>query len=410
MDGDGDFDLFDFWADLQYGDDEYWDNEPSGMPTAGQKTKRTAGTPLKPVAKRRLLSLGDTDGGLVRFVPTLSRIRFASQRRAESTALSSFALLPDWRDRFAGTTGLIKLKAMPVEMKKAAESKEEDTPPKVRLAELIADEDDDDRAEGEGELEDEAEEPDAVSADMDQNDELLHSVLAEKLRGTPLEGMDNGMLMQIMGEMKSGGGDGNALDVLTNSLLGKATEGNDMGVSGWLSQQGVALDADDGAEDGDEISTTDDMAPSSSSMRRKLQSSPQDSAIGPSQAATKEMPMHGSSPCSSSKKRSAPSGARDNSKKRKVVFDVAEEGATSHGPSTTRDEASTAIAHTNSEVAPAEIRPRQTRKRKAVEEDPGLNGIVPSQKRQARKMVSTVEKDAPTPSRRIRSTRATAGK
>ena len=330
-----DFDLFDYWDDLLYCDDEYWDHGgiETGTLKIGQKRKRNVKNSRMENGKRQKLSLMDTEGGGVRFISLAVRNRMAETQPPVLDRRESFALLPDWRERFAGQdSGVVMTKSMPEEMKKAAEGKDEHTPPKARQMNAEVAEGDE-AWEDEDEAEDEDEEGDLQAELASLDPEMMKAVLKQKLGDAGLEGMDEGAFMQTIAKMLGGeeGADG-AADDLANQLLGQATEGNgDAALSGWLSQQGVPLDAAE--EEGDETSSvaTADLPEAASSGRKAMQVSPPDSAIEMSKAggggggATAELAIHNSSPSASAKKRMAPTEDLDDesmTKRKKVTFDV----------------------------------------------------------------------------------------
>jgi hypothetical protein len=455
--------MFDYWEDLKYGNDAYWENGGLGVPT-GEKRKRTMQKPTKQVLKRRKVTLKDTESDNVRFVPMVARTKFVRTVTSPKRR-PTFALLPNWRQRFADQTGVIQPKSMPADMKRAAESKDEDiTPPQTRHFDAMAT----DQGQGgdEGEWEDEDEE---IQLDTHQTEAALASVLGDRLKGTPLEGMDRGQLLETLSGMLSGGGE-NAISELTNTLLGQTSEegGEAMsGLRGWLSQQGASLPEGDEEED-DEMAN--DAAPSSSI--HVPQASPIDSAIGSSKGGPTDLSLHDSSP-SSAKKRGAASDASGSARKRKrVAFKGAENGAPtgrSFSPEVGEDETtvpaetsasnlangttaheldeeeSTTVATTRSvnakaarknrkgtasqnepdpvdavdeESGDAQARPipapptRQTRKRKADTEPNALepHDAAPSNKRQARKIAATRSTNEGTIGRRTRSGRSAVGK
>ncbi|KAK5170628.1 uncharacterized protein LTR77_005217 [Saxophila tyrrhenica] len=318
-----DFDPYEYFMDTEYGDNEYWDNSRTGASPTGEKRKRSAAAPKTAEKRRKLSSEYDN----VVFVPMAERIRPRDRAPTDPKTLRPFALLPDWRTRFSKTSGEIEEKPMPVDMKKAAESKDSDVSPQA-LRRKDATET---AGENEDEWEDEEEEPAEGAATEDLqaqlaslDPEMVKAILKQRMGDAGLEGMDEGAFMQTISKMLSG--EGNADDAagdLANSLLGQATAGNDSALTGWLSQQGVSLDeAKEGEEDeGEEIEVAQ---PSARAGRRVVKASPHDSAIGGSKGGRKQMAMHGSSP-SSARKRSAPEEAQDasgSSKKRRVVSEV----------------------------------------------------------------------------------------
>ena len=314
-------DFISFWDECEYVDDEYWDNGPISSPTSKQiaKRKRDEYAPQLPLAKKRRALMENLEN--VQFVSMRKRLELYYQPPPRLGDVKAFALLPDWRDRFAKDTGVFVEKAMPEEMKKAAEAQDQDTPPKKQHYTAFADGADDQEWMDEDEAEDEDGEAEGMPA-LDL--EALKSVLKQRLRDAGLKDMDENAMMSAISKMLSG--DEDALGDLTNTLLGQAAEGNDSAVSGWLSQQGVSLD--EAAEDDDASSVATAELPSiaGNGSESKFEVSPPDSAIEVAKQSgeTKQMAMHGSSPSASARKRSAPQDTDDQStsKRKRVTFDA----------------------------------------------------------------------------------------
>ena len=317
------FDFYDYWDELQYGEDEYWDQGGTGAlaSEAGQKRKRGMVNTGKNDFKRRKLSLKDTDGGNVRFVDSAVRIQNFMKQAPMLGRRGSFALLPDWRKRFENDAGVMFNKEMPDAMKNAAEGKNEVAPQQHGHLDASAENE---------EWEDEDEEV-GMQADLATLDpETLKAVLKQNLGNAGLEGLDEAALMSIISKMLAGdeGADSAAGD-MANTLLEQATQSNDTALSGWLSQQGVSLDAAE-EEEGETSSVATGELPTSvaENVAKKLQVSPPDSAIGSlkgGDGASKQMAIHSSSPSGSTRKRPATveDGVGDIAKKRKrVSFEV----------------------------------------------------------------------------------------
>lgn len=461
-----DIDMFEYWDDLHYGEDEYWDNAGLGVPTAeaGKKRKRNETKPTHHAQKRRKLNLKDTGGDNVRFVNVAARIARRDPPMLEQP--TSFALLPDWKHRFASDTGVAVAKSMPEAMKKAAEGKDEDSPLRSRQPNASDAQGDDEGWEDEGE-EDEDMEAQLTSLDP----EAIKAILKQRLGDAGLEGMDEHAFMQTITKMLSGeGGADEAADDLASSLLGQATQGNDTALSGWLSQQGVSLDAAQDEEDDETASVATPDLPQTSTVRhlQSVEISPPDSAIEVSRStsgATSEMAIHPPSPSASAKKRAAPSEHQEGARKRKkVTFDVpassqsvqadnedGEEitvaarseipdpptsenplmsGTTldnedtraaktrgangkavkgnkhkSDGPKVMETDAEQEVAANIGEAAPV----RQTRKRKAQDDDDEIAVAAPTPKKQAKKASASAAPNAGPPAKRTRSARAKVG-
>lgn len=444
------FDLYDYWEDLMYGEDEYWDTEGGGVSISGEKRKRGLASRVlsKGMGKRRKLSLKDTDGGNVRFIPLAARVRTGSRAPLLQRKGSSFALLPDWRQQFADATGIFEAMAMPMDMKEAAEAGDQVTPLKTEHQHVKLND------------EDEIDEDDDEDAQVDLltlEPETLKAILKQKLGDAGLAGMDENAFMHTISKMLSE--DEGADDVageLADSLLGRVAEGNDHAVSGWLSKQGVKLDAEEDYED-DEASISVAQRPSDAgnTVKSSTQASPRDSAIGSSKGEAPELILHGSSPLMR-KKRSAPLEADRIVKKRKsevgsqnVVIEEAPEDddsiAVSADPEAEKDtiavantkEANTQASTTNKtrsakskthnrpsmngsmeehdgvaeeiKVTPPKSRATRKRKMDADAEDDAHGSSESRQTKQAKKTAEASNEDL-TGGRRTRSARARAGK
>lgn len=324
-----DFDLYEYWDDVEYGDDAYWEyGLPEKKAENGQKRRRVAAAEATPSKRRKTEETIQEDVKNGDLSPMVFMSRAERNRRflADPPLLkgkNTVSLLPDWRRRFKDADGVVTAKKMPAAMKNAAEAQDEDTPPRKGYVHLTENGEDD---EEEGDWEDddeEGEEEGGIALDP----EMLQTILREKLGAAGLGGADEAGFMQAIQQMMSGQGGEDATGDLANALLGKLTsQGGDEALSGWLSQQGVDL------EDGDETSSvaTEELPEASKPStggRRNLHQSPSDSAIGMAEVNSSgrkptQMPLH-SSPTSSSKKRSAAAEEPKPAKKaKKVQFDV----------------------------------------------------------------------------------------
>ena len=131
-------DWISYWDECEYVDDEYWDNGPVGAPNSKPTTKRKQEeyTTNNPTAKRRRVVMESIEN--VRFVSMAKRLERYYKLAPMLGNVKPYALLPDWRERFAKNTGVIEEKAMPEAMKKAAEARNEDTPPQERQFDAFA--------------------------------------------------------------------------------------------------------------------------------------------------------------------------------------------------------------------------------------------------------------------------------
>ena len=323
-----DLDLFGYWDDLEYGDDTYWDS--LGSFATGKKRKRPEGV-HKVSPKRKRLSLREMSGGPVAFVSMADRKRQWSRCAPIKKGLKSFALLPDWRERCAEADVSMSVKAMPAEMRRAAEANDEDTPEGPRNHDPDAMDD------GEGDWEDEDEDEELQAGDADAagdalaqianvDMEALQNVLKQKLGESGLGGVDESMFMQAMQRMLSGSGStGDVAGELAKHLLDTTAEQDDSAFGSWLSQQGVSLDQAD--EDDTESVATAEMPGSSSASKQGdgVQISPPDSAIEMVRSGrTAQLALHDGSP-KAAKKRLAQTAVEDGGsgrKRKRVTFDV----------------------------------------------------------------------------------------
>jgi hypothetical protein len=228
-----DFELFDFWNDLEYVDNAYWDDVsvPIRKLDARGKAQKGASRGLKATAKR--LRTGDGTGSSIRgYDPISYRSRaerdhyVAKASPMISSRTPAYALLPDWRVRLAkeperrrpGPTTLPVL-------------------PDVAYAESdggsYSEIDDDDEQE--------------AGSGLQIDPEMLKAILKEKLGQAGLEGLDEGVFMETISKLMSG--DETAADGLANSPLGNMSSDNGSGaLSSWLTGQGVSLENDDEAD------------------------------------------------------------------------------------------------------------------------------------------------------------------
>ncbi|TKA68826.1 hypothetical protein B0A55_08725 [Friedmanniomyces simplex] len=319
-----DYDDYSFWDEMEYVDDAYWDAEGRGtsrqqqgksaaeVVMAGQKKRKRVGGGLAGLVggkKRKVSEVrgvagrdGEGKGGVETVVYRTHGERYGLPPPALMVGRGKvYALLPDWKTRFADQDGLVKTAGMPADMRKAAEAKEEDTPPKkARLVDMLHD--------GEGEEEWDNEDPAAEEAEGGLEDlpaldpDMLKTILKQKLGEAGLEGIDEAAFMSSISKLLSGEAtDDDATADLTNLLLGNA--GGDSAVAGFLSRQGVSLD-DAEEEAAEEEEEEEDSAISG------LDTSPAGAGT------TMQMPLHSASSNGSTR------GRATRGKEKKVTFDV----------------------------------------------------------------------------------------
>ncbi|KAK4544753.1 hypothetical protein LTR36_004002 [Oleoguttula mirabilis] len=329
------YDLFGYWDDLEYADDTYWDYDAGHQPgqgteKAGQKRKRGAPAMVGGTDKRRKVSgtHAATVSGLeasqpesVVFMSREQRNRLAGRPAPTLTNRIAVSFLPDWKERFADKDGVVSVESMPADMQLAAEAEEDDTPHKARAghtdAMLVGNEEGGDW-EDEDAGEELGEQDQAENALAGLDPDMLKMILKQKLGEAGLEGIDESAFIDTLNKMLAGDEDEAAGD-LANSLLGQATaQGGNTALSGWLSQQGVSMDA---AEEDDASSVaTAELSEGSGRAGQSMQVSPPDSAI--SVPETKQMALHPGSPTSTQKEMPATTRLQKKKSGKRVTFDV----------------------------------------------------------------------------------------
>jgi hypothetical protein len=433
------FELYAFWEDLEYADDAYWDYGPS----SGGKRKREMGKKVGITDKRqkREVETYDREEDPCLFVSREERTRSFFEPPPLLKNPVQYSFLADWRTRFANKDGLVENKAMPVDMKRAAEATTFETPLKVRAAgdtgmnmEEGKDQDEEEGDDWEDDEEDAEEGEDDEENGTSLDPDLLKEILKQKLGDVGLSGEDEAAFMQVISTMMSGDNPDDAAGDLTTTLLNKLTSdtGSDSALSGWLSRQGVALE---GGEDDDDDSASVATVDLPEGLRhrglntRQSQDSPIDSVVG-GEAQKRTSLLSGSPSTSSTKKRTATTMEEvDNpsKKQKKVTFDVpsssssdppiqaASDLPTSEDPlvseRTLPKQASPVEGPTQTKKeAPAK---RTTRKRKAADTDVIEQEKPPEKKKMRKKEVETPEAAASPmgpPAKRTRAAKAKAGK
>ncbi|KAK0893915.1 hypothetical protein LTR02_012562 [Friedmanniomyces endolithicus] len=313
-----DWDDYPFWDELEYVDDAYWELEgprpglqqqDAGM--VGQKRKR-AMVVAKAGEKRRKVSALKGVAGREEMGDVVDAVVYkthAERRVIPPSALVSgrgkvYALLPDWKTRFADQDGLVKTAGMPADMRKAAEAKEEDTPSKHAPQMVVLDE-----REEVGEEEEEDQDAHALNEEGDADGlaspdpELLKAILKQRLGEAGLDGVDEGAFMASIGKILAGEtSDDSSVTNLTDLLLGKTAE--DSAVKGFLSRQGISLGSAEAEAEDEEEGEEEDSAISG------LDTSP--AGAGKSM----QMPLHSASSNGPARGRASKATGK------KVTFDV----------------------------------------------------------------------------------------
>ncbi|KAF2215203.1 hypothetical protein CERZMDRAFT_82251 [Cercospora zeae-maydis SCOH1-5] len=228
-----DFDLYGYPEDLEYGEDPYWDaRDPSpahvrpGKVTKPTRTgaKRKRSLELTPSSKRQKLAPVAREAQPVIFRSRSARQDAQSLAPPMLEAAKAFALLPDWRERFKNSDGVVQNKRMPAAMAKAAYEEVSDEhgeeAEEVEEAPLDASEPLDEEEEREEEWESEEEGGEESGIDIDPN--TLNAILAQRLAEAGITGEDEASFLQSFNDMLSGEGKGEA----AAALLEKAQSGS----------------------------------------------------------------------------------------------------------------------------------------------------------------------------------------
>jgi hypothetical protein len=225
-----DFELFDFWNDLEYVDNAYWDNVSVPIRRFDAHGNKGLSRGLKASTKR--VRSRDKSGSSIRgYDPISYRSRAERDHYAAkaspmiSSRTPAYALLPDWRVRLAKEPERQRLGST------------------IPVLPDVADVDSDSGTHSD--MDDDDEEADGG---LQIDPEMLKAILKEKLGQAGLEGLDEGAFMETISKLMSG--DENAADGLANSLL--VNMSNDAGggaLSSWLTGQGVSLEDDEEADD-----------------------------------------------------------------------------------------------------------------------------------------------------------------
>lgn len=268
------YDIYEYFGELEYGSDSYWDanmrhlDGGSHAEQAGSKRKRdSSGKEVAGSSKKRKVKNahptepGDSQLENVVYMPFEARL----PPSPPNTGKQKFALLPDWKQRFANLEeDNPTKKAMPPDMRRAAEGHDEDIRTPLKTGSAAAG-----QPIGMRDADDDWEDEDEHAGVAGLDPEMLQTILKQKLQESGLGNMDESMFSQAIASMLSGSGD-DAAGELANMLLGKANEGGDPALTGWLTQQGVRMEE----EGGEDESVANEQLPD------EEDTSPPDSAVG----------------------------------------------------------------------------------------------------------------------------------
>lgn len=267
------YDIYEYFGELEYGGDSYWDSNITHLPKPSaknaksseqsKKRKRVSAATQPSPDKRRKTAAGKVKGSSGETSQSDNVVFQSSEARIPPPApplekTARFALFPDWRERFPSDADIVWQQNMPEDMKLAAESKDADGDAQYGAAEhgtqllpgaalkatthAAMDDfgaDDANRPDNSKDVgEDDGEDLAGLLSSLDP--ETLKAVLKQKL-GTV--GLDEGAFMSTISKMLSGGGgtDEAAGELATALLGGEATAGDGSAALEWLEGQGVKL-------------------------------------------------------------------------------------------------------------------------------------------------------------------------
>lgn len=247
--------MYEYFGELEYGSDSYWDARMKHLHDAKVGEKRKSEDQED---EARLVKKRRKDGSLdvrdnVLYVPFDKRIPPLPPKVRDD---GTFALLPDWKERFPEKPGsgspTGKEKEMPADMRRAAEAEDG--------------EDEDEALDGEEEhmnMDDEEELEDEESAEgLDEG--LVMQILRQKLADSGLGDVDESVFKDAISKMLSGEGGGeDALGGLTSLLLGQGGGGGEA-IQGFLAGQGVQMDG----EEEEDYDDNEDSAQAANSARK----------------------------------------------------------------------------------------------------------------------------------------------
>ncbi|KAM0706008.1 hypothetical protein Q7P35_007368 [Cladosporium inversicolor] len=242
------YDVYEYFGELEYGSDSYWDARIKHLASAkaGEKRKSGVGEDEAAVIKKRRKDDGLEARDNVVFIPFEERLAPLPPKVCEE---GGFALLPDWKERFPEgiDDGEPTRKRMPADMRRAAEAEDEADEEEEGRGREEADTYENEMDFNSDEYEDEDEDDGAAGVDQD----VIMQVLRQKLADSGLGDVDESVFKDAIAKLLSGEGDSeDALGGLTSLLLGQK-DGGGKAFEGFLAGQGVDVNrAEDAEEEG----------------------------------------------------------------------------------------------------------------------------------------------------------------
>ncbi|KAI4724553.1 hypothetical protein E4T49_07700 [Aureobasidium sp. EXF-10728] len=270
------YDNYNFWSEIEYGNGEIFDQDIS--PSKADKKKKSKASDIKDTIKKIRLR-GIQDYPTVLWKSSQDAFSLRQQCPVYETPQKPTALLPNWRQLLKDQPAVFTTSYMAIHSAKDDKSD----------AEWEDEEEDNDESgqdnEGEeGEEEDDDEDGEEGMDLQDIDPEMLKSALAARLSASGMTGKDQTAMMEAMMQMLAGGGSAGTddlLESLTSSMLNQVTEeGGDSSMGQWLSGQGVSLkddNDDDGQDEHAATGASDDSSPKDSVAAEQPPAAPKSS-------------------------------------------------------------------------------------------------------------------------------------
>jgi hypothetical protein len=242
------YDNYNFWSEIEYGNGEIFDQDTTPTTKADKKKKSKAEDIKDTIKKIRLRGIQDYPSVLWKS----SQEAFSLRQHCPvyDKPQQPTALLPNWRQLIKDQPAVFTTSYMAIHSAKDAKEHAEWEDLSDDNGEEGDDDDDND------EEEDEDQDGDEGMGLQDIDPEMLKSALAANLSASGMTGKDQTAMMEAMMQMLAGGdgaGTEDLLESLTSNMLNQVTEeGGDSSMGQWLSGQGVSLEDDNEDEESDE--------------------------------------------------------------------------------------------------------------------------------------------------------------
>jgi hypothetical protein len=274
------YDNYNFWSEIEYGNGEIFDQDTTPTAKADKKKKSKAEDIKDAIKKIRLRGIQDYPSVLWKS----SQEAFSLRQHCPvyDKPQQPTALLPNWRQLLKDQPAVFTTSYMAIHP--AKDDKEDAEWEDLSEDDGGSDQKDDD----DDEEEDGDEDGEEGMGLQDIDPEMLKTALAAKLSASGMTGKDQTAMMEAMMQMLAGGGGAGTddlLESLTSNMLNQVTEeGGDSSMGQWLSGQGVSLegDNDDEVSDEDARRASEDVTSGASQ-----DSSPKDSVAAEVPAAPK---------------------------------------------------------------------------------------------------------------------------